>query len=76
MTPLTGTPQKGGNVALANGIVYYVDDPGLKAFDAATGSLLWMSDPQPGASIGSGLAIAGHNLVANHYGKIAAYRLP
>jgi polyvinyl alcohol dehydrogenase (cytochrome) len=75
VVPLTGSPQKGGNVALANGVLYYVDDPGLKAFDPANGNLLWMSQPEPGASIGSGVAIAGHTIIANHYGKIAAYRL-
>jgi polyvinyl alcohol dehydrogenase (cytochrome) len=73
--PLTGVPMKGGNVAVANGVVYYVDEPGLKAFDAATGRLLWMSALTPGATIGSGVAIAGHHVVANHYGTIAAYQL-
>ena len=34
---------KGGNVALANGVVYYVDEPALKAWDAATGEQLWTS---------------------------------
>jgi polyvinyl alcohol dehydrogenase (cytochrome) len=75
-TPLTGLPMKGGNVALANGITYYVDEPALKAFDATTGQLLWMSSPTPAASIGSSVAIAGHYVVANHYGIIAAYHLP
>jgi len=74
--PLTGVPTKGGNVALANGVVYYVDEPALKAFDAKTGQLLWMSQPEPSASIGSAVAVAGHSVVANHYGVIAAYRLP
>ena len=74
--PLTGMPMKGGNVALANGVVYYVDEPALKAWDAATGELLWLSSPTPAASIGSGVAVAGHHVVANHYGTIAAYRLP
>ena len=71
----TGLPMKGGNVALANGVVYYVDEPALKAWDAETGELLWMSSPAPSASIGSGVAIAGHHVVANHYGTISAYRL-
>jgi outer membrane protein assembly factor BamB len=75
-SPLTGVPTKGGNVALANGVVYYVDEPALKAFDAKTGKLLWMSAPEPSASIGSAVAVAGHSVVANHYGVIAAYRLP
>jgi len=74
-TPLTGLPIKGGNVALANGVLYYVDEPALKAFDAATGQLLWLSEPTPAASIGSGVAVAGHHVVANHYGTIAAYRV-
>jgi len=72
---LTGVPMKGGNVALANGVVYYVDEDALKAFDAKTGSLLWMSAPTPAASIGSGVAVAGHYVVANHYGEVAAYKL-
>ena len=75
-TPLNGTPMKGGNVALANGVVYYTDDPGAKAFDAETGALLWLSAPTPGGSTGSGIAVAGNHVVANHYGTIAAYRLP
>jgi outer membrane protein assembly factor BamB len=74
--PLTGVPMKGGNVALANGVVYYTDEPAAKAWDAATGELLWLSPVQPAATIGSGVAIAGHHVVVNHYGTIAAYRLP
>jgi len=73
--PLTGVPTKGGNVALANGVVYYVDEPAVKAWNSTTGRPLWISRPQPGASIGSGIAIAGHYVVANHYGTIVAYRL-
>jgi outer membrane protein assembly factor BamB len=73
---LTGVPTKGGNVALANGVVYYVDEPGLRAFNADTGRKLWLSPLSPGATIGSGVAVAGNHVVANHYGKIAAYRLP
>jgi polyvinyl alcohol dehydrogenase (cytochrome) len=75
-TPLTGIPMKGGNVAVANGVVYYVDEPALKAFSAATGRLLWVSQPEPSYTAGSGVAVAGHTVIANHYGKIAAYRLP
>ena len=74
--PLTGVPTKGGNVALANGVVYYVDEPALKAFNSATGEPLWQSPVSPSASIGSGVAVAGHYVVANHYGTIAAYHLP
>jgi polyvinyl alcohol dehydrogenase (cytochrome) len=73
---LTGVPMKGGNVALANGVVYYVDEPAVKAWDAATGAAVWMSAPTPAATIGSGVAVAGHHVVVNHYGTIAAYRLP
>ncbi|HEX9681727.1 MAG TPA: PQQ-binding-like beta-propeller repeat protein [Acidimicrobiales bacterium] len=74
--PLTGLPMKGGNVALANGVVYYVDEPAVKAWDAATGDALWISPVTPAASIGSGVAVAGHHVVVNHFGTIAAYRLP
>jgi len=74
-TVLTGVPMKGGNVALANGVVYYVDEPAVKAFDAATGKQLWMSPFTPGATIGSGVAVACNSVVVNHYGRIAAYRL-
>jgi polyvinyl alcohol dehydrogenase (cytochrome) len=74
--PLTGVPTKGGNVALANGVVYYVDEPALKAWDATTGRLLWVGKPRPSASIGSAVAVAGRYIVANHYGEIAAYHLP
>ena len=75
-SPLTGVPMKGGNVALANGVVYYVDEPAVKAWNSATGRPLWISSPKPGSSIASGVAVAGHYVVANHAGKIAAYRLP
>lgn len=74
-TPTPLTPMRGGNVALANGVVYYTSDDNLKAFDAETGETLWTSDFAPGASIGSGVAIAGNHIIANHYGSIAAYRL-
>jgi outer membrane protein assembly factor BamB len=69
------TVPKGGNVALANGVVYYVDEPALRAWDAGTGAPLGIW-PMPAASVGSGVAVAGHHVVANHYGRIAAYRLP
>ena len=75
--PLTGLPQKGGNVALANGVVYYVDEPGLKAFNAADGTPIPIpAATQLASSIGCGVAVAGHYVVANHYGVIAAYKLP
>ena len=74
LAPLTGLPMKGGNVALANGVVYYVDEPAVKAWDALTGKQLWTA-PFPAGSIGSGVAVAGHHVVVNHYGRIAAYRL-
>lgn len=73
--PLVGVPMKGGNVALANGVVYYTNEQGALAYDARTGARLWSSPFHPGASIGSGIAIAGHYVVVNHYGTIAAYRL-
>ncbi len=71
---LTGIPMKGGNVALANGVVYYVDEPAVKAWNALTGRQLW-AGLFPAGSIGSGVAVAGHHVVVNHYGRIAAYRL-
>jgi len=74
-TPMPLTPMRGGNAAVANGIVYYTSDDNLKALDADTGEVLWTSDFAPGASIGSGVAIAGNHIIANHYGSIAAYRL-
>ena len=72
---LPGVPMKGGNVALANGVAYYVNEDSLRAFDAADGTLLWTSEFTPGASIGSAVAVAGNHVIANHYGTIAAYRL-
>lgn len=75
MTLMPLTPMRGGNAALANGIVYYTSDDALKALDAETGDILWESPFSPGASIGSGVAVAGNHIIANHYGAIAAYRL-
>ena len=72
--PLTGLPMKGGNVALANGVVYYVDEPAVKAWNATSGRQLW-AGYFPAGSIGSGVAVAGHHVIVNHYGRIAAYRL-
>ena len=66
---------RGGNVALANGVVYYTDDYAARGFDAATGKELWTSPLTFGSSAGSGIAVAGHNVVVNHYGRIAAYGL-
>ena len=76
-TPLTPVPapMMGGNVALANGVVYYVDSLNARAWNAKSGLPLWVGTPTPGATIGSGIAIAGHYVVANHFGQIAAYRL-
>jgi outer membrane protein assembly factor BamB/type 1 glutamine amidotransferase/plastocyanin len=73
--PLPGVPMKGGNVALANGVVYYVNEDALHAYGAADGRLLWRSPVTPSASIGSGVAVAGNHVVANHFGNIVAYRL-
>jgi outer membrane protein assembly factor BamB len=76
MSPLAGTPMKGGNVVLANGVVYYTDDMFARAYDAVTGAQLWQSGAEPGASIGSASAVAEHHLLVNHYGVLVAYRLP
>ena len=40
---MAGTPMKGGNVVLANDVVYYTDDMFARAYDAATGAVLWQS---------------------------------
>lgn len=69
-------PMEGGNVVLANGVLYYVGDGQAHAYDARTGAVLWDSPVVPGASIGSAGAVAGHYYVANHYGTVIAYRLP
>src|SRR4051812_24900185 len=45
-------PMEGGNVVLANGVLYYVGDGLAHAYDARTGSTLWDSSVVPGASIG------------------------
>jgi outer membrane protein assembly factor BamB len=74
-TVLPGVPTTGGNVALANGIAYYVTEPGLVALDQATGKQLWSGPFQQGAKIGSAVAIAGHRLVVNDYGSIQVFRL-
>ena len=73
--PLGGVTPKGGNVVLANGIVYYVDDFRARGYDAANGSVLWESPVVPGSSIGSAAAVAGNHFVANHYGVVTVYRL-
>ncbi|HET7531071.1 MAG TPA: PQQ-binding-like beta-propeller repeat protein [Mycobacteriales bacterium] len=69
-------PMEGGDVVLANGILYFVGDGQAHAYDARDGSVLWDSPVIPGASIGSAGALAGHYYVANHYGTVVAYRLP
>jgi outer membrane protein assembly factor BamB len=69
-------PMEGGNVVLANGVLYYVGDGQAHAYDARYGSVLWDSPVIPGASIGSAGAVAGHHYVANHYGTVVGYRLP
>ena len=76
LQPHPGVPMQGGNVVLANGVVYHVNDMRARAYDATTGTVLWSSPPSPGASIGSAAAVAGNHFVANHYGVVVAYRLP
>lgn len=66
---------RGGNVALANGVAYYHDDFGLRAFHAETGETLWSAPLQAGESIASGVAVAGHHVVGNHAGVISAFSL-
>jgi polyvinyl alcohol dehydrogenase (cytochrome) len=80
---LTFIPVVGGNVALANGVVYYYDNTGPRAWDAATGAALWPSTsnpthnpPHPGDTSGSGIAVAGNRVVANCGGLICVYKLP
>jgi len=76
-------PQTGGNVALANGVLYWVVGPYLVALDAKTGTELYRSpaaytDPTANpcyASAASSVAIAGRTVMANHSGVIVAYRL-
>ncbi|MDP9182625.1 MAG: PQQ-binding-like beta-propeller repeat protein [Actinomycetota bacterium] len=75
-TVLPGVPMTGGNVALANGVAYYVTEPGAVALDTSNGSQLWSAPFSPGAKIYSAVAIAGHRLVVNDYGSIQVFRLP
>ena len=74
-TALPGVPTTGGNVALANGVAYYVTEPGAVALDTSTGAQLWSAPFSPGAKIGSAVAIAGHRLVVNDYGSIQVFKL-
>jgi polyvinyl alcohol dehydrogenase (cytochrome) len=69
-------PMEGGNITLANGVLYFVGDGQAHAYDARDGSSLWDSPFIPGASIGSAGVLAGHHYVANHYGTVVGYRLP
>jgi len=73
---LPGVPMVGGNVALANGVAYYVTEPGAVALDTTNGKQLWSAPLSPGAKIYSGAAVAGHRLVVNDYGSIQVFRLP
>ena len=75
-TVLPGVPMVGGNVALANGVAYYVTEQGTVALDASDGKQLWSAPLSPGAKIYSGAAIAGHRLVVNDYGSIQVFLLP
>ena len=79
-TRLPMLPPTGGNVALANGVVYWVvDGYTLYAFDAETGKALYTSprvnNAGPNGALGSGVAVAGGYVVANHSGAITVYRL-
>jgi polyvinyl alcohol dehydrogenase (cytochrome) len=79
-TPV-GRPTTGGNAALANGVVYWVDGGNLNALDAKTGAVLLMRPSTIGGaalfgSIASSVAVAGNTVIANHAGIIAAYRIP
>jgi outer membrane protein assembly factor BamB len=73
---LPGVPMTGGNVALANGVAYYVTEQGTVALDTADGSQLWSAPFSPGAKIYSGAAVAGHRVVVNDHGSIQVFRLP
>ncbi|MBK5306600.1 MAG: PQQ-binding-like beta-propeller repeat protein [Frankiaceae bacterium] len=73
---LPGVPMTGGNVALANGVAYYVTEQGAVALDAADGTQLWSAPFSQGAKIYSGAAVAGHRLVVNDMGSIQVFRLP
>jgi polyvinyl alcohol dehydrogenase (cytochrome) len=75
-TILPGVPMTGGNVALANGVAYYVTEQGAVAMDATTGMPLWRAPFSQGAKIYSGVAVAGHRLVVNDMGSIQVFRLP
>ena len=59
-----------------SGLYDYTDDMFARAYDAVSGAVLWQSGEEPGASIGSASAVAGHHLLVNHYGVLVAYRLP
>jgi outer membrane protein assembly factor BamB len=72
---LPGVPMTGGNVALANGVAYYVTESGAIALDPTDGSQLWSAPFSQGAKIYSGTAIAGHRLVVNDHGSIQVFHL-
>lgn len=73
-----GVPMTGGNLALANGVVYLTADTALVAYDAATGEQLWTSELSPTSTIMSSVVVAGHHVIANRgaTGQITGYRLP
>jgi len=73
---LPGVPMTGGNITLANGVLYYVTESGAIALDAADGAQLWSAPFSQGAKIYSGTAVAGHRLVVNDHGSIQVFRLP
>jgi len=75
-TPLL-FPIQGGNVALANGVVYHVDTTTIRAWDAETGSPLWEGTSLQGCdNTPSAVTIARHHVLANCAGIITAYAMP
>ncbi|MFN2536602.1 MAG: PQQ-binding-like beta-propeller repeat protein [Mycobacteriales bacterium] len=75
----------GGNVALANDVVYYVTAHGLVAYDKDSGIPLYQaliqdtSDTSSMAfvnSAASGVAVAGNRITTNTGGTLIAYGLP
>jgi len=89
VTPTTGTSFAYGNLALANGMLFGLADDGPRAWDAATGTLLWANhDALANSLFCSGatgsIAIAHHMLFATcprnelteSTSAVIAFRLP
>jgi outer membrane protein assembly factor BamB len=72
---LPGVPMTGGNITLANGVLYYVTEQGAVALDSRDGARLWGAPFSQGAKIYSGTAVAGHRLVVNDHGSIQVFAL-